>query len=71
MDFEAIQKTLKIFNFTTTNAILINLTTNMHLNKVFHFAKSWGITHGVQEGGNKKNHFFFFEPNFDRFLMLQ
>ena len=36
MDAEAIQKTLKIFNVTTTYALLIKLTTNMqHLNKIF------------------------------------
>ena len=67
MDFEAIQKTLKIFNFTTTNAILMTLTTYMYLNKVFHLEKFWGITHRVQENITKKH---FFWPNFDHFLIF-
>ena len=54
MDSEVIEKTMKNFNFTTTNAILINLTTNMYLNKVFHLAKSWGVTHRVCDSVNKK-----------------
>ena len=45
MDAELIQKSLKIVNFTTTNAILITLTTGIYLNKIFHLAKSWGVTH--------------------------
>ena len=54
MDSEVIEKTMKNFNFTTTNAILIKLTTNMYLNKVFHLAKSWGVTHSVCDSVNKK-----------------
>ena len=54
MDSEVIEKTMKNFNFTTTNAILIKLTTNMYLNKVFHLAKSWGVTHRVCDSVNKK-----------------
>ena len=54
MDSEVIEKTIKNFNFTTTNAILIKLTTNMYLNKVFHLAKSWGVTHRVCDSVNKK-----------------
>ena len=54
MDSEVIQKTLKDFNFTTTNAILIRLTTNIYLNKVFHLAKSWVVTHRVCDGVNEK-----------------
>ena len=54
MDSEVIQKTMKNFNFTTTNAILIKLTTTMYLNKVFHLAKSWGVTHRVCDSVNKK-----------------
>ena len=37
MDAELIQKT---FNFTTTNAILIKVITDIYFNKVFHLAKS-------------------------------
>ena len=47
MDAESTQETLKIFNFTTTYAILIKLTKNIYLNKVFHLAKSWGVIHRV------------------------
>ena len=39
MDAESIQKT---FNFATTYAILMKLTTDIYLNKVFHLAKYWG-----------------------------
>ena len=49
MDGESIQKT---FNFTTTNAILMKLTTDVYLSKVFHLEKSWGTTLKVQEGIN-------------------
>ena len=41
-------------NFTATNSVLIKLTANMYLNKVFHLAKSWGVTHSVIEGVNEK-----------------
>ena len=54
MDSEVIEKTMKNFNFTTTNAILIKLTTNMYLNEVFHLVKSWGVTPRVCDGVNKK-----------------
>ena len=54
MDTESWQKTLKIFNFTTTYAILMKLTTDIYLNKVFHLAKSCGVSHRVHEGVNKK-----------------
>ena len=47
MDAESAQETLKIFNFTTTYAILIKLTKNIYLNKLFHLAKSWGVIHRV------------------------
>ena len=56
MDVESMQKTLKTFNFTTTNAILMKLAADLYLNKVFHLERSWGITHKVQEGINKKTH---------------
>ena len=47
MAAESIRKTLKIVNFTNTNAILIKLTTDTYLKKVFHFPKCWGVTHRV------------------------
>ena len=53
MDAETIQKFLKIYNFATTNAFLMKVTTNVYLKKMFHFAKSWGVTHRVPEGVNK------------------
>ena len=34
-------------NITTTTAILMKLTAELYLNKVFHLAESWGITHRV------------------------
>ena len=39
IDAESIQKALKIFTFTTTNATLMKLITDIYLNKVFHLAK--------------------------------
>ena len=45
MDAESIQETLKIFNFPTTYAILMELTTNLCINKVFHLTNSWGVIH--------------------------
>ena len=56
MDAESMQETLNIFNFITAHAILMKLTTDIYLNKVFHLAKSWSVIHRVQEGVNKKNH---------------
>ena len=53
MDSEVIQKTLENFNFTITNARLIKLTTKKYLNKAFHSAKPWGITHRMYKGVNK------------------
>ena len=47
MDAESIQETLKIFNFRTTEAILMELTTNIYLIKAFHLAKSWVVIHRV------------------------
>ena len=47
MDAESIQETLKIFNFTTTYAILMELTTNIYLYKVSYLAKSWCVVHRV------------------------
>ena len=73
MDAESIPKSLKNFNFTTTNAILMKLITNIHL-KVFHLAKSWSVTHKVQEDINKKAHKMSqkdFWRNSDHFLILQ
>ena len=56
MDAESMQKKLKTFNYTTTNAIVMKLTTDIYLNKVFHLTKFWDVTHRVKEGINKKTH---------------
>ena len=40
VDAESIQETLKTFNFTTTDATLMKLTTDIYLNKAFYLAKS-------------------------------
>ena len=53
METESIQKTLKIFNFTTTYAILMKLTTDIYLNKLFHLAKSWCLSHREYKDVNK------------------
>ena len=76
VDSEVLQKTLENFNFATTTAILIKLTTNMYLNKVFHLSKYWRVTHRMYEGVNKKplkisQKISFFSPNFDHILTRQ
>ena len=45
MDGASPWKHLKIYNLTTTNAILIKLTTIMYLHENFHSAKKWDVTH--------------------------
>ena len=50
MDVQSIQKTLKIFNFTTTFAILMKLATDIYLNKLFLVAKSWRVIHMAYKG---------------------
>ena len=70
MSFQLKQKKLKIFNHTTTYAILVKFTTNMYLNKVFHLEKFWGVSHRASQGINKtlskwtKKSYFW--PNFNR-----
>ena len=39
------QKHLKIYNFGTTNVILMILTTIVYLHQTFDLAKNWGVTH--------------------------
>ena len=56
MDTESIQKTLTFLNFTTAYAILMKLTTDIYLNKVFHLTNSRGVSHSVQN--EQKNQFF-------------
>ena len=75
MDAESIRKHLKVFNFTTTYAILKKLTTNTFLNKFFHMARSWDVTHKVSDSVNRKplkmSQKILFWPNFIHFLILQ
>ena len=47
MDADLVRKTLKTFNLATTNAILMKLTTIVHLYQVFHMAKNQGVTQGL------------------------
>ena len=54
MDAELVRKTLNNFNVTTTNAIMMKLTTIMYLHKIFKLAWNLGVTHRVQGGANKK-----------------
>ena len=54
MDAASSQKHLKIYNLTTTNAILMKLTTIMYLNEIFHSAKNWGVSHRAWESVNRK-----------------
>ena len=54
MDAASPRKHLKIYNFTTTNAALMNLHLIMCLHKSFNSAENWGVTHRAQEGINQK-----------------
>ena len=38
-------KNLKIYNFTTTNAINMKFATIVYLHETFHLAKNWGVAH--------------------------
>ena len=67
------KKVWKILISPPPNAILMKLITNIYL-KVFHLAKSWSVTHKVQEDINKKAHKMNqkdFWRNSDHFLILQ
>ena len=46
----------------------MKLTTDRYLNKAFHVAKSWDMTHRAEEGINKKKSVFW--PNFDHFSIV-
>ena len=54
MDTEPTQNTLKIFDVTTTYAIVMKLTTDIYLNNVVHLVKSWGLSHRIYKVVNKK-----------------
>ena len=45
--FLLLQKPLKTHNFTTTNAILMKITTIIYLNDTLYFTRNWGVTHRV------------------------
>ena len=45
MDVALPRKHLKIYNWTTTNAALMKLTTVMYLHKTFNLAEDWSVTH--------------------------
>ena len=44
-NFLFLWKHLKVNNLTTTNPILMKLTTIMYLHEIFHLARNWGVTH--------------------------
>ena len=54
MDTEPTQNTLKIFDVTTTYAIVMKLTTDIYLNNGVHLVKSWGLSDRVYKVVNKK-----------------
>ena len=43
--FLLVRETLKIYNLTTTNAILMKLTTIMYLHETYYLAKNLGVTY--------------------------
>ena len=52
MGAECVPKTRKIFNLTTTNAILMKLTTTLYLHNSFNLGVGeWGCWGGVAWGG--------------------
>ena len=54
MDAALPQEHLKIYILTTTNPILMKLTTFMYLHKTFDLAEDSGATHRGKEGVNQK-----------------
>ena len=45
MDADLVRKTLKICNLAAAKAILMKLSSNLYLCKIFHLANTWG---GIQ-----------------------
>ena len=45
MDVELVQKGLKTLNLTTTNVILMKITTIFYLHKEFDLTKTWAVAH--------------------------
>ena len=48
MDAASPRKHLKLYNLTSINATLMNLTTIMYLHKVINLAKDWVVTPGLK-----------------------
>ena len=55
MNAKLVSKMFKIFNLTTTNVIVMKLTTIMYLYDIFSWTKNWGVTHIASEKVNKKS----------------
>ena len=47
MDAASPQKHLKVYNFGTTNDMMIELTTIMYHHKTFNLGEDWSVTRGA------------------------
>ena len=54
MDAASPQKLLRIYNFRTTYAVKMKLTTIAYLHQTFHLTKDLGVTHREWQGVVKK-----------------
>ena len=55
VDTDLVRKTLEIFNLTTTKAIMMKLSSNLYLFKIFHLANTWGRIQRASENANMKS----------------
>ena len=55
MDADLVCKTLKICNLQATKAILMKLSLNLYLCKIFHLANTWGGIQRASENANMKS----------------
>ena len=55
MDAESVQISLKIYNLTTTNAVLLKLTMILYLRKTFHLTNRIGCKKLGVRGQKRKN----------------
>ena len=55
MNAKLVSKMFKIFNLTTTNVIVMKLTTIMYLYDIFSWTENWGVTYIVSEKVKKQS----------------
>ena len=55
MDADLVRKTLKVCNLAATKAILMKLSLNLYLCKIFHLANTWSGIQRASENANMKS----------------